>query len=94
MFGQTHEMPDWITDPKAIITIIVTIFGIGYFGRRVGRVKSGQASFENFMKAVRGAIKEILCRPEPSVTHTNSPAQLAEFGVQIADRLQARDWAR
>lgn len=87
-------MPDWITDPKAIITIIATTLGIGYIGCWAGRAKSDQASFEKFMTVVRGDIKEILSRPEPAVTETNTPAQLAEFGVKIADRLPARDWAR
>ncbi|MXY67796.1 MAG: hypothetical protein F4Y47_04470 [Acidobacteriia bacterium] len=46
------------------------------------------------MNVVRGNIEEILSRPEPVASNTHSPAQLAEFGVRIADRLHARDWAR
>lgn len=87
-------MPEWITDPKPIIAIIVTIFGIGYTGYRVRRAKSDHKSFERFMKVVLGDATEILSRPEPAVTKTNSPAQLAEDGIKIADRLHARDWAR
>ena len=94
LFDQTHDMHDWIADPKGIITMIVTILGIGYIGWWVGRVKSDQGSFENFMKVVRADVKEINSRPEPALTETDSPAQLAEFGVEIADLLQARDWAR
>ena len=87
-------MSDWITDPQATIAIIVTIFGIGYIGCRVGQAKSDQRSFVRFMKVVRGDVRDIVSRPAPAVTKNNSPAQLAEFGVKIADRLRARDWAR
>ena len=87
-------MPDWITDPEAITTITVTVFGIGYIGFRVVQIKRDQQSIERFMKLVRSDIEAIVSRPESAVAKTNSPAQLAELGVKIAERLDARDWAR
>ncbi|MXW97373.1 MAG: hypothetical protein F4Z89_01990 [Acidimicrobiaceae bacterium] len=82
------------------ITLILALIGMGIWA---GRVTTKQASFSEFMKEMKGEIKEInanvariltrLDRLDRDVIASESPLRLTDLGEQVADALEADDWA-
>lgn len=90
-------MPEWITDPRAIAAVVTAIGGIGYW---IGQVNSDRKNFKTFMAEVRKDMAEIrnkfdtiLLRLPPKPVTGSSPLRLTDLGDEIADELNAYEWA-
>lgn len=63
-------------------------------GRWVARIEANQDTFKEFMREIRDDIKKIFSRLPPAPVSASSPLRLTDFGKQIEEHLNARDWAR
>lgn len=90
-------MPDWLT-----ISAVLVIGGIIFaFGKWHGSVNSDRKAFKEFMSEIQKDIKEIRTNVEeifrrlprqPLIT-SKSPLSLTKFGAEVAEELDAEDWA-
>ena len=86
-------MPEWITFATTV-TLLVTFLGALYkFAYWKGEVDSDRKSFKTFMAEVRGKLDKILLRLPPAPVALNSPLGLTDLGKEIADDLNASEWA-
>ena len=92
-------MIDWLNTTPGSITLVITLFGVGIWA---GRVMTKQAAFSEFMKEMKGEIKEISTNVARILTRldridrdviSESPLRLTNLGEQVADTLEADDWA-
>ena len=90
-------MPEWITDPRTIVAVLTAIGGIGYW---IGQVNSDRKGFRTFMAEIREDMAEIrskfdkiMLRLPPRPVMGSSPLRLTDLGDEIADELNAYEWA-
>jgi len=91
-----QDIPTW-----AAVLMIAVIGGIGRLiwwsaklDTRVGALEKRVGALEEMMKEVRNDIKIILNRLlTQSVTKTQSPIGLTEFGKEVAQKAEAETWA-
>ena len=93
-------MIDWLNTTPGSITLVIALFGMGIWA---GRVMTKQSTFSEFMKEMKGEIKEIsanvvriltrLDRIDRDVIASESPLRLTDIGERVADALEADDWA-
>lgn len=86
-----------------VVTISALVAGAGlifYFGRWTREVDSARTQFENFMKRMETTIEAIhrnldvlAATVQQPATRRGSPTELTELGEDIADRLDAHEWA-
>ena len=75
----------------ATITVVGLIFSLGAW---VGAISNDRRSFKMFMAEVRTDIKKILARmPAVKVLDSESRIGLSETGKEIAEKLDAEEWA-
>lgn len=83
----------WLNTPVIMLVIISVAGALLAIGQWIGHVNSDRNSFSDFMKEIRDDIKQILRRLPNSPVNSQSPLQLNDLGEQIAEDLEARDWA-
>ena len=82
-------MPDWLN-----ITLLIALIGfVGGACYWAGGVNKSVSTLEELMKEIRQDIKNILTRLPKIPFSSGSPLQLTEFGKDIANKLNAYEWA-
>ncbi len=88
-------MREWLANffshPVVLLAIAGGIVRAVYW---VASVNSDRSGIQDFMKEIRGDIKKIFERLPPPLAAGKSPLGLTDLGEEIANCLNAREWAK
>ena len=98
-------MPDWVTFAGLVTLLVAFIAAVAKISRWSGQVDADRknlkesaatdrSTLKEFMEEIRSDIKKILLAlPPPRTAARARPAQLTEFGQEVAARVDAHAWA-